>query len=86
VKHLPDGEPIRLTIDRFNKMSPVFSPDGSHIAYTMVDPRTFRWDTQMLPVQGTPSASRRAAYGFTIDAESGRSQPMETQRFQALPR
>jgi serine/threonine protein kinase/WD40 repeat protein len=53
VKHLPDGEPMRLTNDRFNKMSPVFSPDGSHIAYTMVDPSTFRWDTQIVPVQGT---------------------------------
>ena len=53
VKHLPGGEPMRLTNDRLNKLSPVFSPDGSHIAYTTINPRTFHWDTQIIPVQGT---------------------------------
>ena len=34
VKALPDGEPVRLTYDGIDKMSPVFSPDGARIAYT----------------------------------------------------
>src|SRR5262249_44896496 len=34
VKLLPDGEPKQLTNDSLRKMSPVFSPDGSRIAYT----------------------------------------------------
>ena len=33
VKMLPDGEPKQLTHDDRPKMSPVFSPDGSRIAY-----------------------------------------------------
>ena len=37
VKLLPDGEPVQLTHDGLQKMSPVFSPDGARIAYTMVD-------------------------------------------------
>lgn len=43
VKQLPDGEPIALTNDSLPKMSPVFSPDGSRIAYTVVDGAS--WDT-----------------------------------------
>ena len=37
-KILPDGEPVQLTHDNLDKMSPVFSPDGTRIAYTTVDP------------------------------------------------
>jgi len=33
VKFLPDGEPVQLTHDDTNKLAPVFSPDGSRIAY-----------------------------------------------------
>jgi serine/threonine protein kinase len=47
VKLLPDGEPKPLTDDDLNKMSPVFSPDGSRIAYT-----TSPWDTWVVPVLG----------------------------------
>ena len=32
-------------------MSPVFSPDGSRVAYTTVDPQ-FNWDTWVVPTQG----------------------------------
>lgn len=46
VKLLPDGEPVQLTDDSFEKMSPVFSPDGSRIAYTVP------WDTWVVPVLG----------------------------------
>ena len=36
VKLLPDGEPVQLTNDNLNKMSPKFSPDGTRIGYTTV--------------------------------------------------
>jgi serine/threonine protein kinase len=46
VKLLPSGEPVQLTHDALPKMSPVFSPDGSRIAYTVP------WDTWVVPVLG----------------------------------
>ncbi len=51
VKLLPDGEPKQLTQDNFRKMSPVFSPDGSQIAYTTISAQ-FGWDTWLVPVLG----------------------------------
>jgi serine/threonine protein kinase/Tol biopolymer transport system component len=51
VKMLPDGEPKQLTKDGSLKMSPMFSPDGSRIAYTTVDSQ-FKWDTWTVPVLG----------------------------------
>jgi serine/threonine protein kinase len=51
VKALPDGEPVQLTHDNLPKMSPVFSPDGSRIAYT-ARTTSFSWDTWMVPVTG----------------------------------
>jgi Tol biopolymer transport system component len=48
VKLLPDGEPVQLTRDNLSKMSPVFSPDGSRIAYTVN--QALRWDTWIVPV------------------------------------
>ncbi len=51
LKILPDGEPKRLTQDDLTKMSPVFSPDGSRIAYTIIDARN-EWDTWVVPVLG----------------------------------
>jgi WD40 repeat protein len=50
VKILPDGEPKQLTRDKLGKMSPVFSPDGSRIAYTVVQDDS--WDTWVVPVLG----------------------------------
>ncbi len=47
VKLLPDGDPVRLTDDALNKMSPAFSPEGTRIAYT-----AFPWDTWVVPVLG----------------------------------
>jgi serine/threonine protein kinase len=51
VKILPGGEPVQLTHDDLAKMSPVFSPDGTHIAYTTVN-QDFKWDTWTVPVLG----------------------------------
>jgi hypothetical protein len=49
VKLLPDSQPLQLTNDGLPKYRPVFSPDGSRIAYTVVD-RT--WDTWVVPTLG----------------------------------
>jgi serine/threonine protein kinase len=47
VKLLPDGEPKQLTNTELRKVSPVFSPDSSRIAFT-----TGYWDTWVVPVLG----------------------------------
>jgi eukaryotic-like serine/threonine-protein kinase len=44
VKMLPSGEPVQLTHDNLSKMSPVFSPDGSRIAFTALAGGN-SWDT-----------------------------------------
>ena len=51
IKFLPDGEAKQLTNDTLTKMSPVFSPDGSRIAYTTTDAQN-EWDTWVVPVLG----------------------------------
>jgi eukaryotic-like serine/threonine-protein kinase len=48
VQLLPSGDPVQLTHDSSLKLSPVFSPDGSRITYSKVDP----WDTWEVPVLG----------------------------------
>jgi serine/threonine protein kinase/Tol biopolymer transport system component len=53
VKMLPDGEPVQLTNDTSLKMSPAFSPDGSEIAYTVMNPPN--WDTWVTLVLGGQS-------------------------------
>jgi eukaryotic-like serine/threonine-protein kinase len=54
IKLLPDGAPRQLTHDGVPKMGPVFSPDGSRIAYTVVDSK-FKWDTWVVEsLGGTP--------------------------------
>jgi eukaryotic-like serine/threonine-protein kinase len=48
VKLLPSGEPVELTHDSRVKLSPIFSPDGSRLAYGTANP----WDTWEMPVLG----------------------------------
>jgi len=55
VMRLPDGEPRRLTDDGRTKMSPVFSPDGSSVAYTTID-ENWAWDTWRVPISGGPAS------------------------------
>jgi DNA-binding winged helix-turn-helix (wHTH) protein/Tol biopolymer transport system component len=63
-KILPDGEPVELTHDSLFKMSPVFSPDGTRVAYTTVDPQ-FHWDTWVVPtLGGKPQPLLRNASGL----------------------
>jgi Tol biopolymer transport system component len=50
IKMLPNGDPVQLTHDYLGKMSPVFSPDGSRIAYTAT--QLGSWDTWSVPVLG----------------------------------
>jgi Tol biopolymer transport system component len=54
VKLLPDGEPAQLTHDGTAKMAPAVAPDGSRIAYTVVDD-TFGWETYSIPLLGGES-------------------------------
>src|SRR5262249_24092466 len=51
-KILPEGEPVQLTHDDSIKMSPIFSPDGSRIAYTTYLAGGFAWNTWVVPVLG----------------------------------
>ena len=51
VKLLPAGEPLQLTHDAHVKLAPVFSPDSSQIAYSIIDP----WDTLEVSVLGGDS-------------------------------
>ena len=48
VKMLPDGEPFELTHDARTKLRPIFSPDGSRIAYGTGPP----WEMWEVPVLG----------------------------------
>jgi len=48
---LPSSEPVELTHDNLPKMSPVFSPDSSRIAYT-ASGKSFAWDTWVVQVLG----------------------------------
>ena len=48
VKLMPSGEPVQLTRDKKNKLSPTFSVDGTRIAYSLVGP----WDEWEVPVLG----------------------------------
>jgi serine/threonine protein kinase len=50
VKRLPNGESVQLTTSAGRKYGPVFTPDGSRVAYTEV--ASGAWDTWTVPVLG----------------------------------
>jgi eukaryotic-like serine/threonine-protein kinase len=50
VKLLPGGEPVQLTHDSLEKMSPQLSPDGSTVAYSVF--ALSKFDTWTVPVLG----------------------------------
>jgi serine/threonine protein kinase len=54
IKLLPDGEPVQLTHDDRNKMSPVFVPGGDRVAYGVTGSMTdlTGWATWTVPVFG----------------------------------
>jgi Tol biopolymer transport system component len=49
VKLLPDGDAVQLTREPAVRYGPVFTPDGTRIAYTQQAPG---WDTHIVPVLG----------------------------------
>ena len=54
---LPNGEPLKLTDDPRPKLGPVFSADGSRVAYTAVAAGPggmsgMSWDTWTVPITG----------------------------------
>jgi serine/threonine protein kinase len=65
IKQLPNGEAVPLTNDELPKMSPVFSPDGTRIAYT-VNGGDERWNTWIVPtLRGTSRRWLRNTSGLT---------------------
>jgi serine/threonine protein kinase len=50
VKLLPNGESVQLTTSPGRRYGPVFTPDGSRVAYTEV--ASGQWDTWTVPVLG----------------------------------
>ena len=55
VKLLPDGQSTQVTNDPHEKYNPVFTPDGSRVAYTAIDRQENSWDTWTVPVTGGPA-------------------------------
>jgi serine/threonine protein kinase len=52
VKVLPNGESVQLTTSPARKYGPVFTPDGTRVAYTNRDRVSGEWDTWTVPVVG----------------------------------
>jgi len=66
VKLLPDGQATQLTNDPNPKYDPVFTPDGSRVAYTAISTQDDSWNTWTVPVTGgTPTRLMRNAAGLT---------------------
>ena len=76
VKRLPDGDPVQLTNDKFYKMSPHFSADGSRVLYsTGLGGDSPTMDTWVVPVLGgRPQLLLTNAEGLTpFDDRAGQS-------------
>jgi eukaryotic-like serine/threonine-protein kinase len=68
VKLLPNGEAVKLTTEPGRRYGPVFTPDGSRIAYTQVNAGS--WDTWTVPVLGgRPARFLPNASGLTWIAD-----------------
>jgi Tol biopolymer transport system component len=52
LKMLPDGEPVQITRDPRPKLGPVFSLDGSRLAYSVVNAVRAEWLAYTIPVPG----------------------------------
>jgi serine/threonine protein kinase/Tol biopolymer transport system component len=73
VKPLPDGESVQLTQGRQGKYGPVFTPDGSRVAYTQLESTKdgLSWDTFTVPVLGgEPTRLLANASGLTFLANN----------------
>ena len=69
VKLLPNGESVQLTRGRQRKYGPVFTPDGSRVAYTQLETTRdgLSWDTFTVPVLGgEPTRLLPNASGLTF--------------------
>lgn len=65
VKIMPDGEPVQVTNDSFLKYGVAFSPDGTQITYTALEPGR-GWTTRTVsPLGGTPRLFLPNAAGLT---------------------
>jgi Tol biopolymer transport system component len=65
VKLLTSGESKQLTDDENRKYNPVFTPDGSRVAYTIQNTATRTWDVWTVPVLGgQPSRMMQNAAGL----------------------
>ena len=54
VKLLPNGESVQLTSSPGRRYGPVFTPDGTRVAYTNRDRVSGEWDTWTVPMLGGP--------------------------------
>jgi tricorn protease len=61
---LPDGQSTQITNDPNQKYNPVFTPDGTRVAYTATNHGS--WDTWIVPVTGgSPTRLMKNAAGLT---------------------
>ena len=61
---LPDGEPQRLTSDEVGEFQPVWSPDGSYVAYVTWDDVAGEGHIRRVPAGGGASANLTTAPGY----------------------
>ena len=66
VKLLPDGQSTEITNDPSPKYNPIFTPDGSRVAYTAISREDGSWNTWTVPVTGgAPTRLMKNAAGLT---------------------
>ena len=66
VKMLPNGQSTPIATDPKDKYNPVFTPDGSRVAYTALTRPADSWDTWTVPVTGgSPSLFMKNAAGLS---------------------